>query len=94
MKIERFLIQGCCGRKQIVFKLDRPLAVELLEVLKSNGFTEAPNFAKAGMIYADNKDLIVSGPVGGDKLNVKCKHREDECNQYLNDLEALLIRTE
>jgi hypothetical protein len=92
MKIERFLIQGCCNRKQIVFKLDRPLFVELLEVLKSNGFTEAPNFAKAGMIYADNKDLIVSGPVGGDKLNVKCK--KGGCELALNELEALLTRTE
>jgi hypothetical protein len=92
MKIERFLIQGCCGRKHIVFKLDKPLALDLLDVLKSNGYTEAPKFAQAGMLYADNKDLIVSGPIGGDKLNVKCK--KEDCDAYLNDLEALLIRTE
>ncbi len=92
MKIERFLIQGCCGRKQIVFKVDRPISLELLEVLKSNGYTEAPKFAQAGMIYADNKDLIVSGPVGSDKLNVKCK--KGDCDLALNELEALLTRTE
>jgi hypothetical protein len=44
------------------------------------------------MLYADNKDLIVSGPIGGDKLNIKCK--KEDCDQYLNDLEALLTRTE
>jgi hypothetical protein len=91
MKVERFVVQACCGKKQIVFKIDRPLNVSILEVLKSNGFTEALNFTKAGMVYADNLDLIVSGPIGGDKLNVKCK--KEDCEQILNDFEALLIRT-
>lgn len=91
MKVERFLIQGCCGHKLIVFKLDRPLSLALLEVLKSNGFIEAPQFAKAGMIYTDNKDLIVSGPLGSDKLNVKCK--KENCDPSINDFEALLVRT-
>lgn len=92
MKVERTHIQGCCNKVMIVFRVDRPIDASLLEVLKSNGFTEAPNFAKAGMIYADNKDLIVSGPIGSDKLNVKCK-KSGDCDQYLNDLEALLNRT-
>lgn len=92
MKVERFLINGCCGRKMIVFKVDRPIDASLLEVLKSNGFKEAPQFLKAGMIYADNLDLIVSGPLGSDKLNVKCK--KGDCDQSLNDFEGLLTKTE
>lgn len=91
MKIERFVVQACCGKKMIVFKVDRPVDKSVLDVLKSNGFTEATHFTKAGMIYADNLDLIVSGPIGGDKLNVKCK--KEDCEQILNDFEALLIRT-
>jgi len=91
MKVERFVVQACCGRKHIVFKVDRPLNTSILEVLKSNGFTEATHFTQAGMVYADNLDLIVSGPIGGDKLNVKCK--KEDCEQILNDFEALLIRT-
>ena len=91
MKIERLEVLACCGRKQIIFKIDRPLDLALLEVLKNNGFTEAPGFAKAGMIYADNLDLIVSGPIGMDKLNVNCK--KDNCEKILNDFEELLIRT-
>jgi hypothetical protein len=62
----------------------------MLDILKSNGFTEAPHFTKAGMVYADNPDLIVTGPFGGDKLNAKCK--KQDCNQSLNDFEALLVR--
>lgn len=90
MKVERFLIQACCNKTQIVFKLDRPVDQALLDILKSNGFTEAPHFTKAGMVYADNPDLIVTGPFGGDKLNAKCK--KQDCDQSLNDLEALLVR--
>lgn len=91
MKVERFLIQACCNKKQIVFKLDKPVGQGLLDVLKSNGFTEAPHFTKAGMLYADSPELIVTGPFGGDKLNVKCK--KADCEQILNDFEALLVRT-
>jgi hypothetical protein len=91
MKVERFVVQACCDRKNIVFKIDRPLSLALLEVLKSNGFTENANFTKAGMLYADNTDLIVSGPIGMDKLNVKCKQKD--CEKKLNDFEELLIRT-
>jgi len=90
MKVERFLIQACCNKTQIVFKLDKPLDQSILEILKSNGFTEAPHFTKAGMLYADSSELIVTGPFGGDKLNAKCK--KQDCSQTLNDLEALLIR--
>lgn len=92
MKVERFLIQACCNKKQIVFKLDRPLDKALLDVLKSSaGFTEHENFTKAGMLYADNPDLIISGPFGGDRINVRCK--KTDCDQILKDFEALLVRT-
>ena len=91
MKVERLLVQGCCNKKQLVFKLDQPLMQAVLDVLKSNGYTEYENFTKAGMLYADNPDLIVSGPFGGDRLNVKCK--KIDCDQFLNEFEALLSRT-
>lgn len=91
MKVERILVQGCCNKKQLVFKLDQPLMPTVLDVLKSNGFTEYEHFTKAGMLYADNADLIISGPFGGDRINVKCK--KPDCDQFLNNFEALLVRT-
>ena len=94
MKVERIELVPCssCGNKYIAFKFDRPVTTALLDVLKSNGFTEAAHFTKAGMLYADNPALrIVSGPIGSDRINVKCKTRD--CDQNLNDLEVLLLRT-
>lgn len=90
MKVERFVVQGCCNKKQIIVKIDRPVDQALLDVLKSNGFTEQTQFTKAGMLYADNPDLIVTGPMGNNRLNVKCKKLD--CEQALNDFEALLVR--
>ena len=90
MKLERFVVQGCCNKKQIVFKLDKPVDQTLVELLKSNGFTEQTQFTKAGLLYADNPDLIVTGPFGNNRLNVKCK--KQDCEQILNDFEALLVR--
>lgn len=91
MQVERVVIQACCNKKQIVFRLDRPLDKSIIDVLTSNGFTVNDNFTKAGMLYADNPDLILSGPFGNNKITAKCK-RED-CEQFLNNFEALLIRT-
>ncbi len=91
MKVERIVIQACCNKKQIVFRLDKPLDNSILDVLTSNGFTVNSNFTKAGMLYADNPDLIVSGPIGNNKINAKCK--KEDCEQILNDFEALLTRT-
>jgi len=38
----------------------------------------------------DNLDFTLTGPLGSDRLTVKCKHVEAECNQKFNDLEGLL----
>lgn len=92
MKIERFTVQACCGRTSLIFKTDQPLTKAVLASLVKLGFVEAEHFTIAGILYADNSDFIVTGPLGSDKLQVKCKHRE--CEQKLNDFEVLLQNLE
>ncbi len=89
MKIERFTLQTCCGGKSIVFKLGQPISRELLDFLVKLGYRESSHFTKAGILYADNSDFIVTGPFGADKLQVKC--RKLDCEQKLNDFESLLL---
>lgn len=91
MKFERIVIQACCNKKQIVFRLDTPLDKSIIDILQSNGYTVNDNFTKAGMLYADNPDLILSGPFGNNKITAKCK-REGDCEQFLNNFEVLLGR--
>lgn len=94
MKVERYTLQSCCGGKSIIFKTGEPLTLQFLEFLKTNGFREAVNFTKAGILYADNSDLIVTGPIGSTRLRVKCRltTTESECDQKLNDFEEFLLK--
>jgi hypothetical protein len=92
MIVTRFTIQACCGTTAIIFKTDCPLSKTHLESLKSLGWIEATRFTQAGILYVDNPDFNMSGPFGTDRLTVKCKHKQAECIQKLNDLEVLLQR--
>lgn len=92
MDITRFTIQTCCGKTSIIFKTDQPLTIEILNSLVKLGFRESPHFTTAGILYVDNLDFIVTGPLGSDRLQVKC--RKADCDQKLNDLEALLLTLE
>lgn len=89
MKIERFTMQSCCGGKSTTFKIGQPITKSLLSKLVDLGYKESAHFTKAGILYADNKDFIVTGPFGSDKLQVKC--RKADCDQKLNDFESLLL---
>jgi hypothetical protein len=88
MKIERFTIQSCCGKTSLILKIDRPIDMKLLSFLVANGFSELNHFTKAGILYADSSELIVTGPIGSDRLQIKCK--KVDCTQLLNNFEALL----
>lgn len=92
MKVERIIVQACCGRTGIVLKIGRPITSDLIKTFVDMGFTEAPNFTKAGLLYVDNLDFIVTGSLGTDRLHVKCKQKE--CDQKLNELEGLLLQME
>lgn len=88
MLVQRFTVNACCGKTSTVFKTDQPITKTHLEKLVSFGFIEQAHFTKAGILYADNLEFIVTGPFGTDRLQVKCKIAS--CDQKLNDLEGLL----
>ena len=92
MKVERFTIQACCGRTAIIFRTDRPLTKERLEALTKLGFVETPHFTKAGILYVDNLDFTMTGPLGSDRLTVKCKHADSASK--IDNLEVLLQQVE
>lgn len=72
----------------MIFKTDQPLSKNHLVALVSLGFVEAEHFTKAGILYVDNSDFTVTGPIGSNRLQVKCKHAD--CSQKLNNFEELL----
>jgi hypothetical protein len=92
MKIEKYTIQACCGRTSVIFKTDQPLnTTHILELCKI-GYTEHKHFTKAGILYVDNSDFILTGPLGSDRLQVKCKMLN--CDSKLIELEQVLLKLE
>ena len=92
MKIERIIIRGCCGKTSLVFKTEKPLTKDHLELLKKIGFNEYDHFTSAGRLYVDNSDFTIIGLFGSDRFTIKCKHAE--CAEKLNNLEFLFQRLE
>jgi hypothetical protein len=93
MKVERFIVQACCGNTGIVFKIGQPITTGLLTKLVNKGFTEWVKFTESGILYVDNMDFILTGAFGLDKLQATCKFTKD-CDQKLNELEGLLLQME
>lgn len=88
MKVIRNDIKACCGKTSVIFKTDQPLTKEIIKSLVALGFNEASHFTQAGILYVDNKYIILTGPLGSDKLQVKCKSKQ--CEDKINELEELL----
>lgn len=88
MKSERFSVNACCGKTSIILKLDVPLSIEHLKAFVKLGFNEAKHFTDAGILYADNLDLIITGPLGSNRLQVKCKNAN--CEQKVANFEVEL----
>ena len=89
MNIERYLIQSCCGKTAVIFKTDSPLSKSLIEFLVNNGYRELQHFTAAGLIYVENSELIITGGIGTDRIQIKCK-RPVGCDEKFNNFEALL----
>lgn len=88
MNVTRFKIQACCGKTAIIFKTDQPLTKVHLAKLVSLGFIEATHLTKGGIIYAENSDFILSGPIGSDRL--QCLSKKSGSDEKFNDIEELL----
>ena len=71
----------------MVFKTEKPILKSHIVEFRKLGFVDQPHFTAAGLLYVDNLDFTISGPLGSNKLTVKCKH--DDCAEKLNNLEVL-----
>jgi hypothetical protein len=93
MRVSKFIISACCGRSSTVFKTSRPIAVSDIAELVRLGFMESKNFTAAGLLYVDSSELTVSGPIGSDRLQVRCKKtKSDECAKAISDFEKVLTQ--
>lgn len=92
MKVEVYSISSCCGGKSTIFKTNIPLTLAVIKQFVDKGFIELKHFTDAGLIYVHNSDFILTGPIGSNRLQVKCK--KTKCDQSLEELESLLEQIE
>jgi hypothetical protein len=88
MNIEKHIVQACCGKKSTIYKLDRPIDKGLISAFIKIGFVEQAHFTIAGILYVENSDFIITGPIGSNRLQVKC--RKADCDIKLPNLEIQL----
>lgn len=86
--MKRIEHESCCKQKSIYLILSKKIDKHLVEFLAKNGFIEYKSFTNSNICYVYDKDIIVQGSFGSDKLQVKCK--TSSCNQSLNILESLI----
>ena len=84
------MVNACCGKTNTVFKIDGVLSSSIISQLSALGYKEHSHFIKAGILYMDNENFILSGPIGSDRLQAKCKH--SDCSASLKDFEILLAQ--
>jgi hypothetical protein len=89
MRLEKFTIQKCCGGVSTIYKIDRPIDLDLLSTFVNKlNFLELQHFTKAGIMYVENFDFIITGPIGSNRLQIKC--RRANCEPKLNEFEIIL----
>jgi hypothetical protein len=88
MNIEKFSVQSCCGARSIIYKIDRSIDLNMINSFINIGFIEQQHFTKVGILYVDNDEFIITGPIGSNRLQIKCKKKD--CDQKLNDFEPIL----
>jgi len=90
MNFQVFTIAACCGNTSTIFKTSRPIMVSDISDLVKLGFTESVNFSKAGILYVDSAEITISGPLGSDRLQVRCKVKKADCPKAISDFEKIL----
>lgn len=90
VKIEKREISTCCGKKQLIWRLNISLNKNHCVLLKQAGFSFFKSYYDSGMLYAEDKGLIASGVFGLNELNIKCKN--EKCNDSVRILEEFILK--
>jgi len=89
IKISKKELQACCGKKQIIWKLNIPIKKDYLSILQQAGFHYVKTYFDAGMMYIEDKNLIATGIFGLNEITVKCKTKE--CTDSATKLEQIIL---
>lgn len=77
-----------CTKPQIIFEADFSFENKHLQLFIKNGFIENVSYTKLGILYVEDDNLVGIGPIGANRLQIKCKTAK--CNESIDKIEDLL----
>jgi hypothetical protein len=79
-----------CGKPQIIYEVNFPININTLQFFSKNNFIEKKSYTKIGIMYVENREMILIGTIGSNRIEIKCK--VPKCNELLNSFEDLLSK--
>lgn len=88
MNVDRKTVKSCCGKKSFILIINKPIDEGIIKALQSTGYKELEHFTKSGILYVENNYIIATGPIGSNKLQIRC--RVEDCEKHIDALESTL----
>jgi hypothetical protein len=61
MEVNRVSVKPCnCGKPFLIFQVNQPVLKTILPLLKEAGFKESEHFTRAGILYVENSNFVVT----------------------------------
>ena len=77
-----------CTKLQIIFELSCPIEKSFLDVFLKNNYTNLKSYTNVGIFYVEDANLIAMGPIGSNRLQIKCK--TNNCEQSIGVFEEII----
>jgi hypothetical protein len=87
--MERMVQKGCCGKYNIILKIDYAVSKALVDKFVSLGYREMTAYTKSNILYVSKNNIVVNGAFGGTTLKVHCANVKT-CEQDLLQVENIV----
>lgn len=88
MIVKKTKQKSCCGKSQIKLEFDFALDKEHLKYFLNSNFIESKAYTSVGILYLEDDNLVIMGPFGSNRLQVKCKNAN--CDASVSIVETIL----
>ena len=83
--IKRTVTQSCCYSSTLVLETSKPIRKSQIPIMEAAGFVVPPSHTAAGLFYAYNDKLYISGSFGSNVFKLTMRGQQD-----LTELEEAL----
>jgi hypothetical protein len=77
-----------CGNSQIILQTGGPLLKNHIVKFTNSNYKQNESYIKSGILYLENDDLIMMGPLGSNRMQIKCKRKD--CDKSISQIESII----